>query len=186
MHGIPVLSGTHGASSAKETSSTSGTPPDSPTTSHPLSATEPAQAQAHKSLVRQVVFARSGDRAADDGAEKDGNKQMSVAQLKDAASDKSPAGASQRQQAKQLLALKKIELDLLVVRPARSSPRPRGAWTDFSRNCHAVPVRHRHHVDRLPRPRALARHQPDLGLLQVEEVRLSLLLNFAFVPPHSR
>lgn len=133
MHGIPVLSGTHGASSAKETSSTSGTPPDSPTTSHPLSATEPAQAQAHKSLVRQVVFARSGDRAADDGTEKDGNKQMSVAQLKDAASDKSPAGASQRQQAKQLLALKKIELDLLVVRPARSPPRPRGSWTDSSR-----------------------------------------------------
>ena len=131
MHGIPVLSGTHGASSAKETSSTSGTPPDSPTTSHPLSATEPAQA--HKSLVRQVVFARSGDRAADDGGEKDGNKQMSVAQLKDAASDKSPAGASQRQQAKQLLALKKIELDLLVVRPARSPPRPRGSWTDSSR-----------------------------------------------------
>ncbi|GAA5891463.1 hypothetical protein JCM8208_007289 [Rhodotorula glutinis] len=110
VHGIPVLSGTHGASSAKETSSTSGTPPDSPTTSHPTSSADPAAAQ--KSLVRQVVFARSGDRAADEG-EKEG-KQMSVAQLKDAANDKSPAGASQRQQAKQLLALKKIELDLLV------------------------------------------------------------------------
>ncbi|GAA5946101.1 hypothetical protein JCM3775_005532 [Rhodotorula graminis] len=110
VHGIPVLSGMHGPSSARDTSSTSGTPPDSPTTSQPTSTGEPAPAQ--KSVVRQVVFARSGDRAADDG-EKEG-KQMSVAQLKDAANDKTPAGASQRQQAKQLLALKKIELDLLV------------------------------------------------------------------------
>ncbi|BGP51401.1 hypothetical protein JCM10450v2_007343 [Rhodotorula kratochvilovae] len=101
VHGIPVLS------TGPDHSSTSSSPPDSPYPPHPLSPDPNQSGVPQKTLLRHVFFARQG-------SEGEEEKQMSVSKLKDAAQDKTPAGAVQRQQAKQLLALKKIEWDLVV------------------------------------------------------------------------
>ncbi|GAA5979300.1 hypothetical protein JCM11641_001987 [Rhodosporidiobolus odoratus] len=65
---------------------------------------------APRTLIRKVLFASTGRNSNPDY---DDDK-MTVSQLKDAASNKAPANAAQRDQAKQLLALKKIEWDLFV------------------------------------------------------------------------
>ncbi|GAA6001703.1 uncharacterized protein JCM10292_005000 [Rhodotorula paludigena] len=102
VHGLPVA-GPVGESAV------SSTPPDSPDPPHPLSP-DPNHLNSpppQKTLLKHVFFAKQGN-------EDDENKGMSMSVLKHAAEDTAPASASQRQQAKQLLALKKIEWDLFV------------------------------------------------------------------------
>ncbi|GAA5888404.1 hypothetical protein JCM6882_008609 [Rhodosporidiobolus microsporus] len=108
----------------------SPTTPATPATPHPLSPAPllgmypPSSSPPHplspdpnsdsppppQTLIRKVFFAGAGK---GDALEAPDDK-MTVSQLKEAASDKTPAGAAQREQAKQLLALKKIEWDLFV------------------------------------------------------------------------
>ncbi|GAA6055033.1 hypothetical protein JCM3770_006704 [Rhodotorula araucariae] len=102
VHDIPVLSGAPGGSSASSSET-----PDLPFPRNPLSPNLNQSGAPQKALLRHVFFARHG-------AEGDEEKHTSVSKLKNAAQDKTPAGAAQRQQAKQLLALKKIEWDLVV------------------------------------------------------------------------
>ncbi|GAA6014561.1 hypothetical protein JCM10207_001645 [Rhodosporidiobolus poonsookiae] len=89
--------------------------PGSPSPPHPLSPVleedSPTRTPAPKTLIRQVFFATQ-NKSGDLPLEKD--ERMTVSQLKDAASNKTPAASAQREQAKQLLALKKIEWDLFV------------------------------------------------------------------------
>ncbi|GJN93781.1 hypothetical protein Rhopal_006839-T1 [Rhodotorula paludigena] len=102
VHGLPVA-GPVGESTV------SSTPPDSPDPPHPLSP-DPNHLNSpppQKTLLKHVFFAKQGN-------EDDENKGMSMSALKHAAEDTAPASASQRQQAKQLLALKKVEWDLFV------------------------------------------------------------------------
>ncbi|GAA5939379.1 hypothetical protein JCM10213_008645 [Rhodosporidiobolus nylandii] len=88
-----------------------GPDPLSPEPPHPLSPqTDDATAPHSAGLIRKVLFASQAKNA--DPEYRD--DKMTVSQLKHAASDKTTAGAAQREQAKQLLALKKIEWDLYV------------------------------------------------------------------------
>ncbi|GAA5862032.1 hypothetical protein JCM8547_001564 [Rhodosporidiobolus lusitaniae] len=87
--------------------------PLSPEPRHPLSPVLDADAPPPpKTLLRKVLFA--GQEKSQKGAEFNDDK-MTVSQLKDAASDKTPMGAANREQAKQLLALKKVEYDLFIM-----------------------------------------------------------------------
>ncbi|GAA5827903.1 hypothetical protein JCM11251_007723 [Rhodosporidiobolus azoricus] len=87
--------------------------PPSSTPPHPLSPDPNASLDSPpppQTLIRKVFFAGAGKGELANAPE----DKMTVSQLKEAASDKTPAGAAQREQAKQLLALKKIEWDLFV------------------------------------------------------------------------
>ncbi|GAA6037716.1 hypothetical protein JCM8097_002304 [Rhodosporidiobolus ruineniae] len=92
--------------------------PGSDSPPHPLSpdpevVNAPPTAEPPKTLIRKVFFASS---AAMEGkeAEMESTDKMTVSQLKQAASNKTMSGAAQREQAKQILALKKIGYDLFV------------------------------------------------------------------------
>lgn len=65
-----------------------------------------------KALLRKVLFASQTGKGTPQIQLND--DKMTVSQLKEAASDKTPAGAASREQAKQLLALKKIEADVFI------------------------------------------------------------------------
>ncbi|BGP03270.1 Proteophosphoglycan 5 [Rhodotorula toruloides ATCC 204091] len=88
-------------------------PSDSP---HPLSPRmDGDQTPPKQTLLRHVFFAGQA-KEKDDSSETTsrGRNHMSVGELKEAAENMTQAGAANRQQAKQLLALKKVEWDLIV------------------------------------------------------------------------
>lgn len=73
--------------------------------------------------MRKVFFAGAGDDIEEEGEEekKEVIAEPSRSQLKEAAVNQAPTAVALGQQAKQLLALKKVEWDLIVVSTFKSS-----------------------------------------------------------------
>jgi hypothetical protein len=91
------------------------------------------------------------------------SKGMSVGELRHAAEDEAAASAAQRQQALQLLALKKVQWDVLVVCP-NSCTLFRLTTSTQRYPVSAASRRHRRHCALLLGDRVMARDLSDFGL----------------------
>lgn len=98
--------------------------------SHPFAFATRFNEKGSRATARQVVFVRSVEQTFEGpggpGGEPEtraqpANKNMSVGELKQAAATGSLSSAAQRQQAQQLLALKKVEWDVFIVSTGSAS-----------------------------------------------------------------
>ncbi|BGP27457.1 hypothetical protein JCM10295v2_006425 [Rhodotorula toruloides] len=89
---------------------------ESPHSPHPLSPCMNGDRTPPKQMLLRHVFFAGHTKEKDNSSETTlrGRNHMSVGELKEAAENTTQAGAANRQQAKQLLALKKVEWDLVV------------------------------------------------------------------------
>lgn len=131
------------------------------------------------SLAKQVVFVRSVEQRLEgpvtgppDRAQPLSSKSMSVGELRYTAEDEAGATAAGRQQAQQLLALKKVQWDVIVVGPTSCSSSHSQNRTHRLHACAASRC-HRHHLTVLLGNRIMARDLSDLRLQAVGYVSRS-------------
>lgn len=135
---------------------------------------------AARSPAKQVIFFRSVEQRLEgpvtgslDAPPLLPTKGMSVGELRHTAEDEATTSAAQRQQAQQLLALKKVQWDVLVVRsPVSCAPFP---FANDPHRLHASAAsrRHRRHCVVLFGDRVLARNLSDIGVRAVGYVSRS-------------
>lgn len=96
-------------------------------------------------LMRKVFFAGPDIEEGNEGEEekKETTHEPTRSELKEAAADQAPTAVALSQQAKQLMALKKVEWDLIVVsRPRFPSPKSK-QWAHFCTRCSSSsPLQH--------------------------------------------